>query len=55
MNQIKVSHKKDAKSINFKNSKTSDTEKLLINLKDEINLIRSAKYVALSNPSMYSR
>ena len=47
--------KKDAISINFKNSKTSDPEKLLINLKDKINIIRSVKYVALSNPSMYSR
>ena len=47
--------KKDAISINFENSKTSDPEKLLINLKDKINIIRSVKYVALSNPSMYSR
>ena len=36
-----------------KNSKTSDSHRLLLNLADIINLERSDKYVALSNLSMY--
>ena len=32
-----------------KNSKTSDPHRLLLNLRDKINLKRSDKYVALSN------
>ena len=39
--------------MNSKNSKTSDPHKLLLNLTDKINSVRSDKYVALSNPSMY--
>ena len=39
--------------INSKNSKTSDSHRLLINLTDKINLKRSNKYVALSNLSIY--
>ena len=35
------------------NSKTSDPHRLLVNLSDKINLKRSDKYVALSNPSIY--
>ena len=35
--------------INSENSKTSDPHRLLPNLTDKINLIRSDKYVALSN------
>ena len=36
-----------------KNSKTSDSHKLLLNLLDKINLKRSRKYVALSNLIIY--
>ena len=39
--------------INFKNSKTSDTHRLSLNLTDKINLKRSDKYVPLSNLSIY--
>ena len=35
------------------NSKTSDPHRLLVNFSDKINLKRSDKYVALSNPSIY--
>ena len=34
--------------INFKNSETSDSHGLLLNLTDKINLKRSDRYVALS-------
>ena len=39
--------------MNSKNSRTSDSHRLLINLTDQINLKRSDKYVALSNLSIY--
>ena len=39
--------------MNSKNSKTSDPQRLLLNLTDKINLKRSEKYVALSNLSIY--
>ena len=39
--------------MNFKNSLTSDSHRLLINLTDEINLRRSYKYVPLSNLSIH--
>ena len=39
--------------MNSKNSKTSAPHRLLINLIDKINLIRSDKYVALSNLNTY--
>ena len=35
--------------MNSKNSKTSNPERLLLNLSDKINLKRSDKYIALSN------
>ena len=38
--------------MNFKNSKTSDPHKLLLNLTSKVNLKRSDKYVALSNLSI---
>ena len=38
--------------MNSKNSKTSDSHGLLLNLTDEINLKRSDKYFALSNLSL---
>ena len=41
-------------SLNSKNSKTSDTHRLLLNLTDKINWKGSDKYVALSNRSMYN-
>ena len=39
--------------MNSKNSKTSDSHRLLLNLTDKINLKRSDKYVTLSNLSVY--
>ena len=38
---------------NSENSKTFETNRLLINLSDKINLKRSDIYVALQNLSMY--
>ena len=38
---------------NSKNSKTSDTYRLLLNLSDKINLRRSDKCVALASLSIY--
>ena len=38
--------------INSENSKTSDPQKLLLNLADKINIKRNYKYVALSNLSI---
>ena len=35
--------------MNFKNSKTSDPHRLLLNLTDKIDLRRKDKYIALSN------
>ena len=39
--------------MNSKNRKSSDSHRLLINLRDQINLKRSDQYVALSNHSIY--
>ena len=39
--------------INSKNSKTSDPHRLLLNLRDKIDLKTSDKYVALSNLGIY--
>ena len=39
--------------MNFKNSKTSDPHRLLLNLTDKIDLRRKDKYIALSNFSFY--
>ena len=39
--------------MNPENSKTSDPDRLLLNLSDKIDLKRSNKYVALSNFSIY--
>ena len=39
--------------MNSKNSKKSDPHRLLTNLIDKINLNRSDKFVALSNPDIY--
>ena len=39
--------------MNSENSKTSDPQRLLLNLSDKIGLKRSDKYVALSNLRIY--
>ena len=39
--------------MNSENSKTSDPDRLILNLSNRINLKRSDKYVALSNVSIY--
>ena len=39
--------------MNSKNSKTSNSHRLLLNLSDNIDLKRSDKYVALSNLSIF--
>ena len=43
----------DSTFINSKNTKTSDSHRLLLNLLDKINLKRCYKYVVLSNFSQY--
>ena len=39
----------DTTFMKFENSKTSDPQRLFLNLSDNVNLKRSDKYVALSN------
>ena len=39
--------------MNSENNKTSDPHRTLLNLADKINLMRSDKYVALSNLIIY--
>ena len=39
--------------MNSENSKTSDPDRLILNLSNRLNLKRSDKYVALSNVSIY--
>ena len=39
--------------MNSENSKTSDPDRLLLNLTDKISLRRKDKYIALSNFSIY--
>ena len=39
--------------MNFKNSKTSDPHRVLLNLTDKEDLRRKDKYIALSNLSIY--
>ena len=39
--------------MNYKNSGTSDPHKVLLNLTDKTNSVRSDKYIALSNLSIY--
>ena len=43
----------DTTFMNSENSKTTDPRRLLLNLTDKINLIRTDKYVALSNLRSY--
>ena len=42
----------DTKLMNSQNSKISDPHRLLLNISDKIDLMRSDKYVALSNLSI---
>ena len=53
--QVKAGNtsKKNTIFMNSKNSKTSDTHRLLLNLTDKIDIIRKDKYIALSNLSIY--
>ena len=53
MNSINLSNRMNAIFMNFKNSKTSDPHNLLLTLTDKVNLERSDRYVALSNPIIY--
>ena len=39
--------------MNYKNSKTPDPHRLLLNLADKIDLRRKDKYITLSNLSIY--
>ena len=50
---IRYNTKMNSTFMNFKNCKTSDPYRLLVNLTDKINLTRSDKYLALSNVSIY--
>ena len=53
MNSMKLYNKMDTIVMNSENSKTSDPQRLLLNLRDKTNLKRSDKHVALSNLSIY--
>ena len=53
MNLIKVQYKMDTIFMNSKNSKTSKTHRLLLNLTDKIILNRDDRYITLSNLSIY--
>ena len=53
LNSIKVLYKMDITFMISRNSKTSDTHRLLLNLLDKINLKNRDKYVALSNVRIY--
>ena len=53
MNSTKSEDGMGAIIINSRNSKTSDSHRLLLNLTDKIDLKRSDKYNALSSPSIY--
>ena len=53
MNSIKGLYKNEYCIINSKNSKTSDTHRLLLSFTDKIILMKSDKYVALSKLSMH--
>ena len=39
--------------MNSENSKTSDTHRLLLNLRDKMDLRKKEQYIALSNLSIY--
>ena len=52
---IKLKNRMDTIFMNFKNSETSDPQRLPLNLTDKINLKRSEKYVAFKICCRYSR
>ena len=54
MNSIKLLNRMDTIFMNSENGKTSDLNRLLLNLPDKTYLKRSDKYVALSNFSIYN-
>ena len=53
MNSMKIQNRMDTIFMNSENSKRADSQRLLLNLSDEIKLKRSDKCVAWSNLSMY--
>ena len=53
MNSVNVKYKWNTIFMNSKNSKISDPRRLLLNLTDKIDLRRKAKYIVLSNRSIY--
>ena len=53
MTLIRLINRMNVIFMNFRDSKTSDPHRLLLNLSDKIDLKRSNKYVALSNLSIY--
>ena len=53
MNSMKLQNRLDSIFMNSENSKISDPHRILLNLKDKINLKRSDKYVALTNLSNF--
>ena len=52
-NEFRYNTKMNIIFINSKNSKTSDPDRLLLNITDKIDLRRKDKYIALSNLSIY--
>ena len=52
MNSIQLQNRMDTIFMNSENCKKIDSDRLLLNLSDKINLKRSDKYVALSNFSI---
>ena len=53
MNSVQLQSRMDTIFMKYKNSKTSDPHRLLLNLAGKINLKRSDTYVALTNPNIY--
>ena len=53
MHSIKLQNRINIIFMNSKNSKTSDSHRLSLNLSEKVNLKRIDKYVALSNMSIY--
>ena len=53
MKLTKLQNRMDTIFMNSENNKTSDPHRTLLNLADKINLMRSDKYVALSNLIIY--
>ena len=55
INSIKLWNRKDAIFMNSGNSKTCDSHRLLSNLLDKTNLMKSDKYIALSNLRIHGK